>query len=894
LNYTVNWRNHTKKELWMSLKLLQLFMVGMVFFAWSIIHAEPVGTIERFEALLQVNGGQLITLNPEIPADDWSAVPGDKITLTLKIFKPSVNESALLRIWMPDPADVTIEAISNISGGYDSLRVKNDLEIRFDNFKITNINEEGLIRVSMHVKDGTQINNVCEGRSVRLFYIYDNSNPDNPYYKNPSFNGLITRDSIKMVIDSVKQTGDPCDYTDYIPVRVFYHFTYFNNSDTTMQYTGIMFNLFCYPYFPNVNDRYINGNLLVNDSMLYYYGKSANGLILNDYKEDMVLRKIGNSRPGNLDEITLQGSRIDSILYQAPFQIGPISNHTIYDSLELLIPLEGLRQNQSIVKFCAPDQIQVIGTDCAFSNPNWDDCDSAVIIISNDSLDYYISDFNIQKLDSAAVCHHHGDTLKHTILYGKRYPWTPLNPRFSIVDTLPRYLQFAYQEYPKIPEPQAQLSAVWNGTALNWTFLIDSADFQDSIVFYTTFNSFGGSIGNDTMDVMRIAPANVYRDSLGCLIVDPDSNNYQQAKILSPMLPREVDLSFSELSFDRECYGVGDTLQLNYQLNSSTAEVCSVWISILLPSCLSLIDHFVRDSVPGFNDDIWYYWKGSNSDQQHSAQFLFNGNCGSELQQLIELAVMPELFYEENGNCMEVTDSNPTNDSSYIRFEICNVPDFSIEKHCEQSAYAVGDTARFTVEIRNLSGAVANIQSVTVIDSLPEKSADQINSMVFDPPYASFGFGEIPDTNTFIRQADRGRQVDGQFSYRLPLDQTLYRYGERVVCHVSATVIYTDTVISKTDTTSCLVLNDCRAVPNPFTPNDDTKNDYTWFYPRLNTTIYIYDIRGTRVRSLPMSDLEKKWDGMDDNGRPMPPGLYVWEIIENNLVRCNGTVTLVR
>ena len=86
-----------------------------------------------------------------------------------------------------------------------------------------------------------------------------------------------------------------------------------------------------------------------------------------------------------------------------------------------------------------------------------------------------------------------------------------------------------------------------------------------------------------------------------------------------------------------------------------------------------------------------------------------------------------------------------------------------------------------------------------------------------------------------------------------------------------------------------------KAVPNPFTPNGDGRNDVTsfsFFVSNLLTPrpvrLTIYDITGRRVRSLVNEEqtahayVEQsaiQWNGRDDNGRLLPPGLYIYQIV---------------
>jgi len=73
------------------------------------------------------------------------------------------------------------------------------------------------------------------------------------------------------------------------------------------------------------------------------------------------------------------------------------------------------------------------------------------------------------------------------------------------------------------------------------------------------------------------------------------------------------------------------------------------------------------------------------------------------------------------------------------------------------------------------------------------------------------------------------------------------------------------------------------ASPNPFTPNGDGANDTTSLNLTLNralaVTVTIADAGGTVVRRLVTDTVEQpsasiSWDGLDDNGAPVPDGTY--------------------
>jgi len=90
------------------------------------------------------------------------------------------------------------------------------------------------------------------------------------------------------------------------------------------------------------------------------------------------------------------------------------------------------------------------------------------------------------------------------------------------------------------------------------------------------------------------------------------------------------------------------------------------------------------------------------------------------------------------------------------------------------------------------------------------------------------------------------------------------------------------------------VIVSAKADPNPFTPNGDGRNDFTFisfFVSNLvverPVTINIFDVTGRVVRSLldtkstAQAYVEQnaiRWDGRDNNGRLLPPGLYIYQI----------------
>jgi len=98
-------------------------------------------------------------------------------------------------------------------------------------------------------------------------------------------------------------------------------------------------------------------------------------------------------------------------------------------------------------------------------------------------------------------------------------------------------------------------------------------------------------------------------------------------------------------------------------------------------------------------------------------------------------------------------------------------------------------------------------------------------------------------------------------------------------------------------------LHSCERFPNPFTPNADGVNDYVQFYyPDFFLEageILIFDSHERLVKriSVPTGGAAKvaaRWDGTDEDGNPLPPGLYVYIITVRGELVCEGTITLAR
>ena len=86
------------------------------------------------------------------------------------------------------------------------------------------------------------------------------------------------------------------------------------------------------------------------------------------------------------------------------------------------------------------------------------------------------------------------------------------------------------------------------------------------------------------------------------------------------------------------------------------------------------------------------------------------------------------------------------------------------------------------------------------------------------------------------------------------------------------------------------------AAPNPFTPNEDGSNDQIEFQREggmpVSWTITIMDRNGRVVRLLDSG--ETRWNGRDEQGREVLPGVYLYQIQNGEEVLARGVIGLLR
>ncbi len=293
----------------------------------------------------------------------------------------------------------------------------------------------------------------------------------------------------------------------------------------------------------------------------------------------------------------------------------------------------------------------------------------------------------------------------------------------------------------------------------------------------------------------------------------------------------------------------------------------------------------------------------------------------------------------DQGIIMTITDTDGV-DSSTIRL-VVEGDTFSIED--DELTYE-GDTLIYVPNPPFVDGQVVNVCLIAADDMLGNPLTEQVCwsfTMDFTPPWSQL---DAPAADMVRdRQQDIvitvGDSISGvdPHSITIAVNNIPYNFGDFIwtpadsiqggtirfmpemfdlifppgesVCvdiHSTDTTDYcADNIL---DSTFCFLIEpevSCLVHPNPFTPNNDNVNEYAVFdYPFMfseDAELQIYNLRNVLVFKKEIkhisniSDfLSRSWNGRDNNGNPLPEGLYIWLIISNNEVVCNGTVVLAK
>ena len=229
----------------------------------------------------------------------------------------------------------------------------------------------------------------------------------------------------------------------------------------------------------------------------------------------------------------------------------------------------------------------------------------------------------------------------------------------------------------------------------------------------------------------------------------------------------------------------------------------------------------------------------------------------------------------------------------------------------------------FTYAVRpRIGGDDTGFDSLEILTPVP---VDAVRSVKIDGREVSFTVEVLEDPPRFIVHfpGDRMDVSDDNGVLEVTFDCVVYQYGtafegrvfdsrlgqahQRVMPGDAKERFHDDEIAVRIDLSAPLIAF-VHTSPDPFSPNGDGINDeVTVFYAVSKVTqpisveIVLYDLSGTRVRKGYAGEggigpYTWRWDGRDDRGELLPPGVYVYRISiypDIGLSARTGTVHMV-
>lgn len=401
----------------------------------------------------------------------------------------------------------------------------------------------------------------------------------------------------------------------------------------------------------------------------------------------------------------------------------------------------------------------------------------------------------------------------------------------------------------------------------------------------TNFRVRGYSIyvGLDTLSAKKVKQVAENERANTDDFFDPDTARYVWFVVdrQDPSLTNPFSTTFGEI----EVYGVGYLSQgrLTSVVRDAGRSVNwgrAAWKGNT-PSGTSIRMQVRTGDVPDVNS-TWSPW----SDEVTEPNSLFN-------------VYEPRRYMQYRANLYTSNVETPRLDEVTVTYDTTLVAKGATAKILPQSA-PILKTSNFNYQITvNADARSTGIDTVVIFTKVPivvNHVAVNDLSIPFivklEPGKVIVGFGSTINFNATINVG---------FKFTPYLEETSFpsiaisRQNPSNPQYVDATV--SNNIESWTLTTTGVpekVIVDATADPNPFTPNGDGKNDEThisFFVANLvverPVQIKIFDITGRLVHTLldvktsAQAYVEQnavRWSGRDDNGRRLPPGLYIYQI----------------